>query len=159
MPTSSTRLQAEIKQTRPFASHAEEAAIAILRTADRLRQHYAAVIEPHGITTQQYNVLRILRGAHPDPLPTLEIGQRLIQHDPGITRLLDRLVDKGLVTRARCAHDRRLVHCRITEAGLALLGALDPLVAAADLGAIGDLDDREAVELTALLDRVRGEVR
>ncbi len=155
MSTTSSRLRAELKQSKPFPSAAAEAAVAILRTADRLRQHYAAAIEPHGVTAQQYNVLRILRGSHPDPLPTLEIGQRLIEHDPGITRLLDRLVEKGLVSRARCPVDRRRVQCRITDRGLELLTTMEPVIARADREAIGSLDEAGAARLTALLDRVR----
>ncbi len=152
-PTS--RLQAEIKQTRPFVSAAEEAALALLRTADRLRQFHASVIEPHGVTSQQYNVLRILRGAHPAPLPTLEIGQRLIERDPGITRLLDRLAQKGLVTRVRCPEDRRRVDCSITESGLTLLAEMDPVVDQANRRAIAALDQPEIATLVGLLDRLR----
>jgi DNA-binding MarR family transcriptional regulator len=155
MTVRTSRLQAEIKQTRPFGSTAEEAAIAILRTADALRHHFGAVIEPHGVTQQQYNVLRILRGSHPEPLPTLEIGERLIERVPGITRLIDRLEEKGLVARKRDADDRRRVNCSITEKGLALLARLDPIVAAADRAAVGDLGEAESEALVELLERIR----
>jgi DNA-binding MarR family transcriptional regulator len=153
--STASRLQAELKQDRPFSSVQAEAAIAILRTADDLHRHYGVVIEPYGITGQQYNVLRILRGAHPEPLPTLEIGERLIERVPGITRLLDRLEDKGLVSRERCAVDRRLVHCRISEAGLVLLAEMDDAVSAADRGSMGNLTEAEVETLVALLERVR----
>ncbi len=153
--TTASRVQAEIKQTRPFRSVRQEAAIALFRTVDDLRRRYDAVIEPHGITAQQYNVLRILRGAHPDPLPTLEIGQRLIERVPGITRLLDRLEAKGLVERKRCTHDRRMVHCWIAPAGLELLATMEEAVDAADDASMGDLSDEETAELVGMLDRIR----
>lgn len=155
MTTRTSRLQAEIKQRRPFASTAEEAAIAILRTADALRHHFGSVIEPHGVTLQQYNVLRILRGSHPEPLPTLEIGDRLIERVPGITRLIDRLEEKGLVARQRDADDRRRVNCSITSKGLELLTRLDPIVAAADRAAVGDLAEADSEALVELLERIR----
>src|SRR5437867_4356503 len=96
-------IERELKQTRPFPSRRQEAAVALLRTADRLRHLLTRWLEPAGITAQQYNVLRILRGALPGPLPTLEIAERMIERTPGITRLLDRLEAKRLVGRERCA--------------------------------------------------------
>src|SRR6476469_10714438 len=96
-----------------------------MRTADLLRRLIGAVVEPRGITAQQYNVMRILRGAGEQGLPTLEIAERMIEQTPGITRLIDRLEAKKLVARERCATDRRQVFCRITAAGLALLAKLD----------------------------------
>jgi DNA-binding MarR family transcriptional regulator len=151
----SSALQREIGQTRPFRTPAQEATVSILRTADVVRRRLVEVVEPHGVTLQQYNVLRILRGAHPDPLPTLEIGERLIERMPGITRLLDRLEEKGLVRRERCSDDRRLVHCWITPAGLELLAAMDEGMDRADDEAVAELDAGEMTALTALLDRVR----
>src|SRR6478752_1983616 len=94
---SRSALQEEIRQTRPFSSPSEEAAVALVRTADLLRRALTAVVDPHDITLQQYNVLRILRGAGVDGLPTLEIASRMVEHAPGVTRLLDRLQGKGLV--------------------------------------------------------------
>ena len=83
------------------------------------------MIEPYGITPQQYNVLRILRGAGAEGLPTLSIGERMIEQTPGVTRLVDRLERKGLVERTPCAKDRRRVFCRMTAKGLELLKELD----------------------------------
>ena len=97
----------EIKQSRPFPSKGEEAVVALMRTSDLVRRLVSDVVEPHGITLQQYNVLRILRGSRPDSLPTLEIAARMIEQAPGITRLLDRLERKGLIRRQRCPEDRR----------------------------------------------------
>jgi DNA-binding MarR family transcriptional regulator len=151
-----SRLQHELRQNRPFRSHAAEATIAILRTADVVRGRLAEVIEPSGVTLQQYNVLRILRGSSPDPLPTLEIGERLIERVPGVTRLLDRLEEKRLVRRERCADDRRRVHCWITEEGLALLAALDEPVDRVDRECLAALTDGQLQLLIESLDIVRG---
>jgi DNA-binding MarR family transcriptional regulator len=148
-------LQQEIRQAHPFRSPAQEATVAILRTADIVRRRLARVVEPHRITLQQYNVLRILRGAHPEPMPTLEIGERLIEQTPGITRLLDRLEEKGLVRRERCLEDRRLVHTWITRRGLELLQALDEAVDRADEEAVSALESGELEKLSAMLGRVR----
>ena len=148
-------LRRELKQKRPFQSPAHEALLATLRTADLLRRALEDVIAPHGITGQQFNVLRILRGAAPDPLPTLEIGERMIEQTPGITRLLDRLEAKGLVSRARCASDRRQVHCRITQAGLDLLASLDGPVREAGEVAMRPIGRTGQRQLIALLERLR----
>ena len=155
MNKKTSMLQREIKQGPPFRSPAQEAAIAILRTADVVRRRLTEVIEPHGITFQQYNVLRVLRGAHPDPLATLEIGERLIERTPGMTRLLDRLESKGLVRRERSAEDRRLVHAWITEAGQDLIGSLDEYVDRADDQAVASLDSEQIDQLSRLLEAVR----
>ena len=130
-PTPS-RLQNEIKQSRPFRTAGQEAFLGLLKTVDLLRRKASAQTEPEGITLQQYNVLRILRGAGPGGLPTLEIATRMIEQAPGITRLLDRLETKRLVSRERCPEDRRQVTCRITEKGLALLSRMDEAVNATD---------------------------
>ncbi len=145
----------EIKQTRPFASLAEECAVTLLRTADRLRAALTAVVEPHAITLQQYNVLRILRGAGEAGLPTLEIAGRMIEHSPGITRLIDRLERKRLVFRERCPADRRQVLCHASRQARELLAELDRPMAAAGRRVFAPLDRRRRVELIRLLDRIR----
>jgi len=145
----------EDRPPRTFRSPAQEAKVAILRTADLLRRRMAAIVAPHGLTTQQYNVLRILRGTHPDPLPTLEIGERMIESTPGITRLLDRLEEKRLVRRERGSDDRRMVLCRISEAGLALLAELDGAMDEADHRSLGTLEKGEMRGLVDQLDRIR----
>jgi MarR family transcriptional regulator, organic hydroperoxide resistance regulator len=128
MPRVPSAVQDEIQQRRPFSSAAEEGVVALVRTADLLRRALTQVVEPHGITLQQYNVLRILRGAAAEGLPTLEIANRMIEHAPGVTRLLDRLQAKGLVRRQRSPEDRREIRCWIEPAGIRLLGALDEAV-------------------------------
>ncbi len=148
-------LQRELKQKRPFRSSAQEGLISIVRTSDQLRRVLERVIEVQGITGQQFNVLRILRGAAPDPLPVLEIGERMIEEAPGITRLLDRLEAKGLVTRARCLQDRRQVHCRITAEGLDVLKLLDGPVSAAEEAVMKPIGRAGQQQLIDLLDQLR----
>jgi DNA-binding MarR family transcriptional regulator len=145
----------EIRQTRPFASAAEEATVGLLRTSDLLRRSLGEVVLPHGITLQQYNVLRILRGAGPEGLPTLEIGARMIEEAPGITRLLDRLERKALAERRRCPRDARRVLCRITRSGLRLLTELDRPMTRAAGAFFSGLREVETRRLIRSLDVVR----
>ena len=133
---------------------AREAKVALLRAAQGVRRRMGELLAPTGLTLQQYNVLRILRGARPDPLPTLEIADRMIERTPGITRLLDGLVRKGLVERKRSARDRRAVLCRVTPQGLALLETLDTPVEVSDQDAIGALSDQEQAALVDLLKKL-----
>jgi MarR family transcriptional regulator, organic hydroperoxide resistance regulator len=118
-------LQAELKQTIPFASRAAEAYLSLLRTSDALQTQVEAQLKEFGLTGTQYNALRILRGAGPEGLPCREIGERMITRDPDITRLLDRLEDRGFVQRTRAKHDRRVIYGKITAAGLKLLREMD----------------------------------
>jgi DNA-binding MarR family transcriptional regulator len=99
--------------------------VTLLRTADGLTQEVEQVIKAAGITGSQYNVLRILRGAHADGLPCSVVGERMISHDPDMTRLLDRMEKRNLITRQRQTDDRRVVKTRITNQGLELLKSLD----------------------------------
>jgi MarR family transcriptional regulator, organic hydroperoxide resistance regulator len=155
VPSRKSAIQAEIRQRKPFSSRSKEALVALLRTVDVLKRQVSQVVEPHDLTLQQYNVLRILRGARGEDLPTLEIAQRMIEQAPGITRLLDRLEAKGLVHRARCVHDRRQVLCGITPKGLKLLAALEEPMDRADAAALGMLGERDLDTLITLLDRIR----
>ncbi|HYU33709.1 MAG TPA: MarR family transcriptional regulator [Thermoanaerobaculia bacterium] len=148
-------LQREIGQKRPFRSRSQEAVLGILRTADVVRRYLARVLEPYDVTPQQYNVLRILRGAGTEGLPTLTIGERMLEDSPGVTRLIDRLVAKGMVSRQRSREDRRQVLCRIAPPGLDLLGQINGLVDARDDDALGMLTPDEQKELIRLLDRIR----
>lgn len=145
----------EIRQTKPFASTAEEGVVTLLRTADLARRALGAVVEEHAITLQQYNVLRILRGAGASGLPTLEIADRMIEASPGITRLLDRLEAKGLARRERCPHDRRQVLCTIAAAGRQVLADLDGPVAHAAERFLAPLRRGGTAELIRLLDATR----
>ncbi len=158
MKTRTHSVQREIKQSRPFPSVAQEAVVALFRTADLLHREIARVLEPEGITSQQYNVLRILRGAGPEGLPTLEIAERMIEQTPGITRLLDRLERKGLVARERCPEDRRQVTCRITPKGTSLLAKLDKTIDATDKRLV-PLGPRNTRKLIDQLDLIRAKLR
>ncbi len=144
----------EIRQTRPFGSAAEEAVVTLLGTADRVRTALSQVVEAHGITLQQYNVLRILRGAG-DGLPTLDIASRMIERSPGITRLLDRLEARRLVRRVRCPQDRRQVLCHATDPARRLLAGLDDDMAGAGPALLAALDPPRTEELIRSLDAVR----
>lgn len=133
--------------------------VGLLRTVDVVRRFLARVVEPHGITLQQFNVLRILRGAErageTQGLPTLELADRMLERAPGITRLLDRLERKRLVERKRCPRDRRQVLCRIAPDGLTLLERLERPMAQADTDCLGMLDDRQLRSLLGLLGAVQ----
>jgi DNA-binding MarR family transcriptional regulator len=148
-------VQAEIVQRRPFHSVKAEVAVSILRTAALIERHFAQVVAQSGITVQQYNVLRILRGAGDEGIPTLVIRDRMIHAAPGITRLLDKLEHAGLARRERCSPDRRQVMCYITTRGLEVLDQLDEAMRRADDEVVGDLNDAEQRALLKLLERVR----
>lgn len=139
----------------PFADKAAEASVALMRTADLVRRNIAAILEGCDLTPQQYNVLRILRGAGAKGLPTLDIAQRMIEETPGITRLIDRLEAKNLVTRERCTTDRRQVFCLITKEGLELLAGLDEPILATQDDAFAGLRKKDLEQFIDLLDRTR----
>jgi DNA-binding MarR family transcriptional regulator len=149
----------EIHQTRPFRSAAEEVSLGVVRTSALIRRAVAKVVEPAGITPAQYNVLRILRGAGTNGLPTLVVRDRLLEEAPGITRLIDKLERAALVRRSRSTPDRRQVICYITPKGLAVLKKLDVVISSADeLGATG-LTLKEQRTLIRMLDKVRASIR
>lgn len=145
----------EILQTRPFSSSAEEAVVTLIATASRVRESLSAIVAARGITIQQYNVLRILRGAGEAGIPTLDIAARMIDKSPGITRLLDRLEALKLVRRRRCASDRRQVLCHSTAQALRLLAELEAPMSDAGRRCLAPIEEKGTLELIALLDRVR----
>jgi DNA-binding MarR family transcriptional regulator len=153
--TRRSQIQEEIKQRKPFRSLGQEAVISLLRTADVVRAHFEKQLAPYGVTLQQYNVLRILRGAGAGGLPTLEIGARMVERTPGVTRLIDRLERKDMVRRARGTEDRRVVYCLLTEEGRATLAALDDVVDKADVTALDALSEPELEQLIEMLGRAR----
>ena len=113
------------RSNREVTSYEAHAFVAILRAAERLSQDAERLVREHNLTGTQYNVLRILRGAEPQGLACKAIGDRMISHDPDMTRLLDRMEKRGLITRERQTDDRRVVKTRITAQGLELLKKLD----------------------------------
>ena len=155
MPQKPLSLREEIRQTKPFESAAQEAILGLYRTSDMLQRRFAQLVEPHGISLQQYNVLRILRGAGSEGTPTLDIADRMIEKTPGITRLLDKLENKRLVRRQRCPEDRRQVLCWITDAGLRLLADLDEPLADSGRQAMESLAATRIRELITILEQIR----
>lgn len=154
-----TSILEDIKQSRPFRSKSHEAYVTLLRTADDSKRFVSQVLETEGVTLQQYNVLRILRGAGSDGLPTLSVAERMIERTPGVTRLIDRMERKGWVCRERCTEDRRRVWCKITDEGLDLLARLDEPIDAVDDILAGALDDDELEKLLEYMNRVRAHIR
>lgn len=148
-------LQREIHQRAPFDSVRSEALLAVLRTADVIRRRIAETVEPFGITPQQYNVLRILRGAGCEGLPTLDIAERMIEQTPGITRMIDRLESKKLVSRERGCNDRRQVVCRITKQGVDLLAMLDLPLRTGMASFVGKATEAGLTDLIHVLDQIR----
>ncbi|HYK03128.1 MAG TPA: MarR family transcriptional regulator [Thermoanaerobaculia bacterium] len=144
----------EIKQTRPFRSRSQEATIALMRTAHLLRRKADALVAPEGLTHQQYNVLRILRGAR-GPLPTMEISTRMVEPSPGITRLICTLETAGYVKREQWAGDRRQVLCQITPAGLRVLDALEERMNQLDDTTTGTLSSGQVEALLDILSEIR----
>jgi DNA-binding MarR family transcriptional regulator len=142
-------------RSRPRSSRRSALAYDILRTAGFLRRFYADLFERRDITFQQYNVMRILRGAGPEGLPTLDIVKRMIDQTPGITRLLDRLERKTLILRERPLNNRRKVICYLSHKGLDLLREIDPELQERVAAAARCLSDSEIERLLGYLERIR----
>ncbi|MBI4737736.1 MAG: MarR family transcriptional regulator [candidate division NC10 bacterium] len=136
-----------------------EAFVNLLRTADALMQGVAATLKSAGLSPAQYNVLRILRGAGPDGLACREIGERMITRDPDITRLLDRLEERGLVTRSRDRADRRVITTRIADKGLRILKDLDRPIEELHVDQLGHLGEQRLRSLITLLEAARAKGR
>lgn len=102
--------------------------VAVMRVAGALTRQFDELMKQHGLTGPQYNALRVLRDVGEEGMACQELGSRLIAHDPDITRLADRLEERGLITKQRGTRDRRVVKLRMTEAGLRLMSELDDLV-------------------------------
>lgn len=151
MPT----LLEELKQQKPFSSIYEEAALEVLVTAERLKAESAEIFKDYDLTPTQYNVLRILRGAREAGLACGEISGRMITRDSDITRVLDRLESRGLITRERQTADRRVVRAFISEKGLRILSELDGPVSEWHSARLSGLNDEELKTLINLLEKIR----
>lgn len=149
----------ELDQRVPFATAGEELVVSLLRSADAARRFMAGVLLDEDLTDQQYNVLRILRGAGSDGIPTLEIGRRMVERTPGVTRLVDRLMAKDLVARERDPADRRRIVCSITEEGTATLERIRPRLEAAVAALETTLPPEILGRLATDLSEVRGALR
>jgi DNA-binding MarR family transcriptional regulator len=150
-------IREEIKQQRPFRSRSQEALVALMRTAHLVRRRVDLVTDREGLTSQQYNVLRILRGAKA-PLPTMEISDRMIETACGITRLISTLEEKGLVRREQWEGDRRQMLCQITPAGLRALDRIDPEMDTLDDDIAATLSDEQLDDLLTSLSEIRARI-
>jgi MarR family transcriptional regulator, 2-MHQ and catechol-resistance regulon repressor len=154
----SGHLQRELKKKRPFESPEQEAMLNILRTNDQFQNRFGRLFREYGLTSSQYNVLRILRGEG-KPMPCLEVADRMVQVVPAITGLIDRLEMQGLVSRERCTEDRRVVFIEITGKALELLSNLDEPVNQLHKQLIGHLTRPELETLNRLLEKARTSVK
>lgn len=149
------KLRKEIRQNKPFASLEAEAVLNIIRTADAFGRNDAGFLKSFELTPTQFNVLRILRGANNEGLSCREISERMIKFDPDVTRLLDRMEARGLVSRCRDAKDRRVITVRITKAALDILKKLDQKMLDLHAQQIGHLGERRLKTLISLLEMAR----
>jgi DNA-binding MarR family transcriptional regulator len=149
------RKQVATRPPQPSRSLEQEAYVGLLRTADVLARGAVEAIKPCGLSGTQYNILRILRGAGTDGLCCRETAERMLTHDPDVTRLLDRLERRGLVVRARATSDRRVIRVRITPEGLRILAKLDEPITACHRRQLGHLGPRRLAQLIDLLNSAR----
>ena len=149
-----SRLQQELKKKNPFESAEEEAVLNLIRTSDLFQNRFGRLFREHGITSSQYNVLRILRGAG-QPLPSLEIASAMVHVVPAITGLIDRLEKQELVERDRCIEDRRVVYVKLTKKGSQVLKQIDDPILNLHKQVIGHLTRKELKELSRLLEKAR----
>lgn len=138
-----------------FNSEQQKAMLNVLFTANWLRTMQVALFKPYGLSPQQYNILRILRGAK-DRMPMQQVKGRMIDRAPNATRLTDKLIAKGLVLRERCEEDRRVIYVRISDKGLDLLSAMDNDVRLNQASRLDRLSDTDAQLVNRVLDQWRG---
>ena len=150
-----SHLAADIQQKKRFTSLEQEAFLLLQRTTSELTEIGDQVLKAAGLSGPQYNVLRILRGAGASGLACGEISDRMIKRDPDMTRLLDRMEKRGLVSRRRESADRRVITARITRAGLDLLARLDSPVNATHREQLGHLSKQKLRTLIEILDQAR----
>lgn len=148
-------LQAEIKQTVPFARLTAEAMLSIVRTAAILDHELNDALRPFGLTLTQHNVLRILRGAGDQGLCGREVGERMVAKVPDVPRMLDRMEAMGLISRERDPEDRRHVTARITKRGLDLVAAVASKLESVERARMGQLSTAQLRELIDGLAQVR----
>lgn len=146
------KIEEEIKQKK-FSNEFQKVAINIMFTAAWLQSRFSHIMKPYGISLQQYNILRILKGQHPEPAPLKLLTERMIDKMSNTSRLVEKLVKKGLVERKTCEVNRRQVDIVITEKGLDMLAELSRRVEMED-GRL-PVNEREAVEINMLLDKLR----
>jgi len=145
----------ESKQARASANREEEVYLSILRTAERMSRGVNETLRQADLTATQYNALRILRGAGEAGASCSEISERMVTKDSDITRLLDRLEARGLISRERDTEDRRRIATRITDEGLRVLAELDVPIAQCHRNQLGHLGEKQLVSLSKLLAAAR----
>lgn len=143
----------DIQQTK-FRNVHQKAAINLIYTMGWMRDRTKAVFDSEEITPQQFNILRILRGSFPNPLSTLQIRERMLEKMSDTSRIVDRLIAKGVVKKITCKKDRRLVDVIITDKGKKMLERLDTRQDEID-GVLGNLSEDDANILSNLLDKIR----
>jgi DNA-binding MarR family transcriptional regulator len=148
-------LKHEIKQKIPFSGLEEEALLNLVRTSDFLQRAFQLKTRDWGVTSTQYNVLRILRGAQPDGLPCAAIGARMVTAEPDVTRLVARLKALKFVRQHRDQKDRRVVVTQISETGLKLLREMDPLIRKLPANLLGHMSKEQLTEMIRLLELAR----
>lgn len=149
------KIEDEIKQPR-FRDIYQKVAVNVLFTSNWLMGRQQDFFKPFGITTQQFNILRILRGQHPNAISGVEIKGRMLDRNSDISRLLDRLVKKELISKCQSENDKRAANVSITQKGLDLLHSIDDKFVAAERGHFAGLSETEASQLSQLLDKARG---
>jgi len=155
----SRRLREELKQTKPFESLEQEVFLEIQRTAQVTARWVVEALKPSGLSPSQFNVLRILRGAGPEGLACGAVCERMVNYDPDLTRLLDRLEAAALVEKIRDAKDRRVVKARITKAGLRAVEKADSAVRERLVGTLRSLGPRRLEMLADLLEMARASIQ
>ena len=146
-------IEQDIQQAK-FRNAQQKAAINLIYTLSWMRDRTKCIFEVEDITPQQFNILRILRGSFPDPLSTLQIRERMLEKMSDTSRIVDRLITKGLVKKLTCKNDRRLVDVIISDKGKKLLERLDARQDEID-GVLGKLSEKDANILSDLLDKIR----
>jgi DNA-binding MarR family transcriptional regulator len=150
-------LRDRIKQSSPFEDQAQEAMLNLFVASAHVRRRVESACEEFDLQFSHHNVLRILRGAHPEGHPRCEIAERMLDSSPDLTRLIDKLVDRGLVERSRSQEDRRMTIHTITDDGIALLNELDPKIREVQKWFDKRVSDRDLAHLSRICEGIYGE--
>jgi DNA-binding MarR family transcriptional regulator len=149
------KLQQEIQQRKPIRLLEEETTLNLARTTDLLTQRLSDVLKPAALSPTQYNILRILRGAGEEGASCKDISSRMVTRDPDVTRMMDRLETRGLITRGRAKEDRRVVTHRLTPDGLDVVNSLDEPIESLNQQLMEHMSRAKLRELIALLEELR----
>lgn len=153
-----TKLKDELKTTVEFVSLRHEVFLSLLVTVDRISRRHTEFMSGYGVSPKQYNILRILRGAGANGMPVMEIGRRMIEKSPDVSRIIDRLIDVGLVKRRRQRKDRRVVIVTIAQKGLNLLEKMDDPVSQDVDKMLAGISDKDLKSMVDLLDKTRDSI-